>query len=675
MSNIMRTAIILLGLFCVLPAQSGKIVGTVLDRSSHEAVSKARVKIIELELQTTSGKDGKFEFDEVPAGKYRIVVTHLKYVQRILPDVIVQEGRVTKVTVYLTKHPPDLDTHRMKPQSAGKGEKQIYEFFSTHKDKAGGEKQPGIPVPPPLPPRKESRTLVTESSAPPSESGLKAGYADDNRQFNYFLNFLKQYGPQAPHYPLEIEERIHLRILDKNGKSLPGSEVRVYAVDQLRDSGLTYADGSYFIYPLEMDTNTDHYQVYIHYGQFKKKLTVRRNGPRLLNIRLETSRQSFVHIPMDILFILDATGSMGEEIERLKSTIDIIKLNLISLNIKPKIRFGMVLYRDRDDDFDVKKVPFTDDLQQFSEQLRQVRAEGGGDTPEDLQAALEKSMRAMSWNKQGLHLAFLITDAPPHLDYGQAYTYADAARDARQMAIKIFTIGTGGLDISGEYVLRQIAQFTYGKYIFLTYGEKGESEGGRPGSVSHHTGTNFQSEKLESIIIRFAKQELSYLSEQPIEEALPYFRARKIKGEKKEATLRKLFSRAIQELKDYSSIAIPAGTDVSVIPIVVKHESLANNAEYFTEQLTLAMSKDATFKMVERQDFQFIAKETGLQLSGIVEPKDAAKVGAFIGADMLVIGRMYFKDGLYELFLKLVRVESAEVVSVTKIKIDPQLGL
>jgi len=95
-------------------------------------------------------------------------------------------------------------------------------------------------------------------------------------------------------------------------------------------------------------------------------------------------------------------------------------------------------------------------------------------------------------------LAFIITDAPAHLDYGQQYTYAVAARQARRKAVKFFSIGTGGLDIDGEYILRQIAQFTGGK--------KGESEGGHIGSVSHHTASNFQSAKLETIIIRFAKK-------------------------------------------------------------------------------------------------------------------------------------------------------------------------
>jgi hypothetical protein len=135
----------------------------------------------------------------------------------------------------------------------------------------------------------------------------------------------------------------------------------------------------------------------------------------------------------------------------------------------------------------------------------------------------------VSWNRDGIRLAFVITDAPAHLDeYGPSYTYVDAVHDARKLGIKFFSVGTGGLPLEGELVLRQVAQYTYGKYIFLTYGESGESEGGAPGSVSHHTGANFRTDKLETIIIRFAKEELAFLTNQPLQESEDYFQANRV---------------------------------------------------------------------------------------------------------------------------------------------------
>jgi hypothetical protein len=338
----------------------------------------------------------------------------------------------------------------------------------------------------------------------------------------------------------------------------------------------------------------------------------------------------------------------------------------------------MVLYKDRGDEYRTEVVPFTEDLQAFQFALNRVEASGGGDTPEDLQAALQEAM-AMSWNQRGVRLGFIVTDAPPHLDYGQRYSYARAVETAKEKGIKIFSVGTGGLDLLGEVVLRQIAQYTSGKYIFLTYGEAGESAGGAPGSVSHHTGANYQTDKLEAIIIRFAKEELSYISDQPVEKEEEYFTADKIGGELREETLGKLFSMAISQLIDYSAVRIDPGTPAAVLPLSPAQSRLDLDSEYFTEQLILSFGKEAKsrelFRIVERTDLQRILSELELQLSDLAEDQGAAQVGELMGAELLIIGRLYSTTKGYELFLKLLRVETGEVLSVTKAVIDKALGL
>ena len=74
----------------------------------------------------------------------------------------------------------------------------------------------------------------------------------------------------------------------------------------------------------------------------------------------------------------------------------------------------------------------TGDLSRFQTFLGKVEAAGGGDWPEDLQEALSQSIRSIEWNPDGIRMAFIITDAQPHLDYGQRYTYVSAVHDARE---------------------------------------------------------------------------------------------------------------------------------------------------------------------------------------------------------------------------------------------------
>ena len=121
-----------------------------------------------------------------------------------------------------------------------------------------------------------------------------------------------------------------------------------------------------------------------------------------------------------------------------------INLNLTSLSSQPKVRFGIVHYKDRGDSYVTKTVPLTESLNKFRTALNSISASGGGDAPEDLQSALMESMEGINWNNDGIRLSFIITDAPPHLDYGQEYTYVKAMLVARKKGIKIFSVGTGG---------------------------------------------------------------------------------------------------------------------------------------------------------------------------------------------------------------------------------------
>jgi hypothetical protein len=46
-----------------------------------------------------------------------------------------------------------------------------------------------------------------------------------------------------------------------------------------------------------------------------------------------------------------------------------------------------------------------------------------------------------------------------------------------------------------------------------------------------------------------------------------------------------------------------------------------------------------------------------------------------MGAQMLLTGRLFDRADAYEIFLKLLRVETGEILSVTKLVVDKKLGL
>ncbi|WP_083819919.1 VWA domain-containing protein [Gracilinema caldarium] len=527
------------------------------------------------------------------------------------------------------------------------------------------------------------------------ESGLKAGLVDDNTQYNYFLDFLNRFKDTPGIRPVPVENRIILTVLDERKKPIPNALVSVYnekkvLVEQIK----TYADGRVLINPLTDSPGLWNIEASTPgSGSGKQalqgRISVSPQGLRNIELSLSTKPSQGAlwvptPVPLDIVFILDTTGSMGEEIERLKATIEIIRDNLDLATPRPQLRFGLVLYRDRGDDYITWPFPLTENLKNFQSNLAKAKADGGGDTPEDLEAALAVALDdKMGWNPNGARLIFIITDAPAHT-YIDGIPYNESVERARTQAIRIHSIGTGGLTLDGEYQLRQISQRSRGKYIFLTYGEKGESEGGAPGAVSHHTGANWTADRLEAIIIRLAKEEISLLSGDSV--SVPsddYYEARAVPERDVESILDELFTETVVRLLDYATTPITKGTRVSLVPLSYPEAASSlekKNAERFSARLLQAANQSQRFTLVERNDLQAILQELELSLSAIADPASAAKVGNLVGAEYLILPSMISlpvtkgDDNAWEVYLRLVRVATGEIISVSRARISRSLG-
>ena len=121
----------------------------------------------------------------------------------------------------------------------------------------------------------------------------------------------------------------------------------------------------------------------------------------------------------DIVFAIDATGSMKDDMEVLrKELLPRLKEELAKFE---KVRVGLLLYRDYGGDFSykgipVKMYPFTTDLAQFERNLNSfvIRGTEGGDTPEAVYEALYGSLDFYPWDKKAQRKIILIGDAPPH---------------------------------------------------------------------------------------------------------------------------------------------------------------------------------------------------------------------------------------------------------------------
>ncbi|MBN1893680.1 carboxypeptidase-like regulatory domain-containing protein, partial [bacterium] len=469
-----RLFILAMIMLFALRADAGTISGKIFDQESGKPVTGANALVGGTSLGAASDAEGLFKIAGVPDGAHTLKVQVLGYETVLITNIRIKgdttvyleirlkrsvlEGEAVTVTadrLYKAMDRTDAirktgtgGAVRMRSDSPEKPAAPSGDFGGVvlteaddHLKTAGRDKEDsGL-----HPASREVTEGPSRTAGLKGQSGLKAGYSDDNKQFNYFVNFLEKF-KSTPHYDLPVGERIMITLKDASGRSMPNTDIEISADGKIIARGKTYPDGTWMFHPSAFEGDWQSFLVKAVSGGHPAEWTIPRQGRREMEGVLDVQKRAVQSVPLDILFILDTTGSMGEEIERLKKTIELINLNLASLSSKPAVRFGMVLYRDQGDDYVTRIVPFTEKLDLFQAALAPVRANGGGDGPEDLQSALQDAVCNMDWNQDGIRLGFIITDAPPHLDYGQEYTYVDAARDAKGKGIKLFSVGTGGLD-------------------------------------------------------------------------------------------------------------------------------------------------------------------------------------------------------------------------------------
>ena len=113
----------------------------------------------------------------------------------------------------------------------------------------------------------------------------------------------------------------------------------------------------------------------------------------------------------DVVFVLDTTGSMSGIIEQTKQFIRRYSAKIKEIHG----RAGLVVYRDRDDEYTAKKLSdLQPDTTHMLRQLEMVHADGGGDNPEAALHATMTALNSMKWKPGATKAIILLTDAGYH---------------------------------------------------------------------------------------------------------------------------------------------------------------------------------------------------------------------------------------------------------------------
>ena len=169
---------------------------------------------------------------------------------------------------------------------------------------------------------------------------------------------------------------------------------------------------------------------------------------------------------VEVVFVLDTTGSMGNLIAAAKEKIWSIASTMSSAQHAPEIKMGLVAYRDRGDAYVTRVVDLSDDLDSMYATLMDFRAGGGGDGPESVNAALYDAIHNVSWSQDDstYRVVFLVGDAPPHMDYRDDVKYPVTLAAAKRNGIVVNAIQCGNLGHTKKK-WQHMAQLGDGRYF------------------------------------------------------------------------------------------------------------------------------------------------------------------------------------------------------------------
>ena len=171
---------------------------------------------------------------------------------------------------------------------------------------------------------------------------------------------------------------------------------------------------------------------------------------------------------VDVMFVVDATGSMGDEIEYLKAELNDIIAKVKNNYPAYQLNLGSVFYRDKGDEYITRKNNFSIDINNTIDFIKSQSAAGGGDMCEAVDSALSVAIN-MKWSENATaRLLFLVLDAPAHSEPQNISSIQKSVALAATKGIRIIPITGSGLIKSGEYLLRSVALATNGTYVFLT---------------------------------------------------------------------------------------------------------------------------------------------------------------------------------------------------------------
>lgn len=312
---------------------------------------------------------------------------------------------------------------------------------------------------------------------------------------------------------VDTRQALTILVQDRAGRGVPFADVTITCADGNRLSLATTANGEAVFFP-ELDRLGTRVTVSArHEGRpvaEARSVTIGANA-RAQEVRFMSTSAGRRVRNFDLALVVDTTGSMGDELEYLKTELSAILDPIRAENPGLNVRVALIVYRDTTDQYITRTFPFTNDISALRGNLAQQSAGGGGDYPEAVEQAMARAV-ALDWRPNAVRSILLVADAPPHADdVAATWRSAEVARGRR---IQIVPVGASGVGPGAEYMMRAMSALTQSRYIFLT-DDSGIGNPHAPPSVDCYNVTS-----LQTSIERILSSQISGQREEPREQEI-----------------------------------------------------------------------------------------------------------------------------------------------------------
>lgn len=339
------------------------------------------------------------------------------------------------------------------------------------------------------------------SSDQPAKKGvITAAEWNDQNNWTFWTNLLQknEFSEKPEYWSFYNTNRIAVIVKNDKGEILSNVFVTLKKGNEPIFTCRTDNFGKAELWP-NLFTKTKNidlseYSIDVNKGEkIEKNIKSYNDGLNEITLSSKTQGDEIINVS----FVVDATGSMGDEINYLKEELNDVLNRVKNENPNSAVSSSAVFYRDNGDEYVTRVSPFTEDVQTTISFINDQKADGGGDIPEAVHTALDKAINELQWTDNAkTKIVFLLLDAPAHHESDVIRDIQNLVSKACHKGIKIIPIVASGADKNAEFLMRFMAISTNGTYVFIT-DDSGVGNKHMEASVG-----NYQVEYLNNLMAR-----------------------------------------------------------------------------------------------------------------------------------------------------------------------------